>query len=197
VPRAWTAEHVAVLHDLAATASVQITLRRQAEALREALVRQRAVLDAAQECIVAGTPTAASSSSTRPPSACSATPAPEVVGREIAEVLVPPARVGEHRAALARAVAVRCDDATSYRTAELPVLRADGTELHMEVTFARTQLDGRPLFTAFMRDLRDRDARREAELRFRTLVEHAPLITYSPSTTAPASCATSARRSRR
>jgi diguanylate cyclase (GGDEF)-like protein/PAS domain S-box-containing protein len=65
---------------------------------------------------------------------------------------------------------------------ELTAQNSDGEEFPVEIAIRRLAVDGPPLFTAWIRDLRDRtlgeERLRAAELRYRTLVEQLPLVVY-------------------
>ena len=65
---------------------------------------------------------------------------------------------------------------------ELTAQSADGEQFPVEIAIRRLAVDGPPLFTAWIRDLRDRtlgeERLRAAELRYRTLVEQLPLVVY-------------------
>jgi diguanylate cyclase (GGDEF)-like protein/PAS domain S-box-containing protein len=109
----------------------------------------------------------------------------DVLGRELAGLIVPPAHREGHRRALAR----WSEDgpapgagALLGRRLEVHAMRSDGTEFPAELAISRVAVPGPPLFTACIRDISDRadaEARlRAAEFRYRTLVEQLPLITY-------------------
>ena len=61
-------------------------------------------------------------------------------------------------------------------------MRSDGTVFPAELAIGRVEMDGPPVFTACIRDASDRrdtEARlKAAELRYRTLVEQLPLVSY-------------------
>ena len=109
----------------------------------------------------------------------------DVLGRELAELIVPPMYRESHRQALAR----WSEDGPSPgaggllgRRLEVHAMRSDGTEFPAELAISRVDVPGPPLFTACIRDISDRaDAEtrlRAAEFRYRTLVEQLPMITY-------------------
>jgi len=88
--------------------------------------------------------------------------AEEVTGRDLAEAIVPPSLREAHRRGLALHLEtgqVRILD----RRIEMPAMRADGTEFSAEVSVTRTGLPGQPAFTAYVRDITDRQ-RAEQEL---------------------------------
>ncbi len=86
----------------------------------------------------------------------------DVIGREVADTIVPPSLRDMHRAGLARHLAGESRRAIGKRV-ELVGLRADGTEFPVEVALARIDVDERPLFAGSFRDITERK-RAEAEL---------------------------------
>jgi len=111
--------------------------------------------------------------------------AEEVIGRDLAETIVPPSLREAHRRGLARYL--ETGQATILdRRIEMPALRADGTEFPAEVTVTRTSLPEKPeasgapgesgeaAFTAYVRDIGDR-RRAEQEL----IASRARLVTTS------------------
>ena len=105
----------------------------------------------------------------------------EAVGRELAELIVPPELRHAHRSGLARHLATGTERVLGRRL-ELDAVRADGSRLPVEL--AITRVDGHPpLFVGYLRDITQRrhsaNAIEEAERRYRTLVERLPVVTYS------------------
>jgi diguanylate cyclase (GGDEF)-like protein/PAS domain S-box-containing protein len=107
-------------------------------------------------------------------------PRGEAVGRELAELIVPPDLRDAHRRGLARYLATGAESVLGRRL-ELEAVRADGSTLPVELTI--TRLEHRPLFVGYIRDItqsrRSAAAVEEAERRYRTLVERLPVVTYS------------------
>jgi PAS domain S-box-containing protein len=87
----------------------------------------------------------------------------EVIGRDMADTIIPPAMREAHRAGMKR----HRDSPHAPRLGirlELPALRRDGTEVPIEVTVTRMGSGGLPRFTAFIRDLTEvRRAKDEAQ----------------------------------
>ncbi|MBY0493206.1 MAG: response regulator [Cyanobacteria bacterium] len=83
-----------------------------------------------------------------------------VIGRELAETIIPERLRDAHRAGLAR----QTDPAAAImrRRIELVALRADGEEFPIELTLSKVSPAAGPVFTAFVRDLSER-RRAEAE----------------------------------
>jgi PAS domain S-box-containing protein len=89
--------------------------------------------------------------------------ADEIVGLEMAELLVPPALREEHRRGFTRYL--ETGEATLLdQRVEIVGMRADGSELPIELTITRIPLPGRPIFTGFLRDITGRK-QAEKELR--------------------------------
>ena len=79
----------------------------------------------------------------------------EVLGREMAEVIIPAHLREQHRRGLARYLAGGESRVLNQRL-ELTALRADQTEFPIELAIARMPTGGPPLFTGFLRDISDR-----------------------------------------
>jgi PAS domain S-box-containing protein len=90
-------------------------------------------------------------------------PASDAVGREMAELIVPPRLRDAHRRGLARYVETGRGVILDSRL-ELVGKRRDGTEFPVELTITRIALPGAPTFTGYLRDITDR-VRAEEELR--------------------------------
>jgi PAS domain S-box-containing protein len=107
--------------------------------------------------------------------------AAEVVGRRLAQVIIPERLRGAHEAGVRRYARTGAGALIDKRT-EVPAIHRDGHEFEAEVTITAVDLGGTPGFAGFIRDLsRERDAdaaRRRAERRFETLVERMPGIAY-------------------
>jgi PAS domain S-box-containing protein len=87
----------------------------------------------------------------------------EVVGREMAELIVPPALRGEHREGFARYLETG-NARLLGRRIEIVGMRADGSEFPVELTISRIRLPGPPVFTGYLRDITERKSA-ERELR--------------------------------
>src|SRR5262245_10403108 len=79
----------------------------------------------------------------------------EAVGREMAELIVPPALRDSHRRGLARYLATEQPVVLDQRV-ELTGLRRDGTEFPVELAITRIALPGAPTFTGYLRDITER-----------------------------------------
>jgi PAS domain S-box-containing protein len=88
--------------------------------------------------------------------------ADEVVGRELAEAIIPPSLREPHRLGFARYLATG-EAHVLDRRIELTAMRADGSEFPVEIAITRTGVTGDPAFTAYVRDITERQ-RAEHEL---------------------------------
>lgn len=99
--------------------------------------------------------------------------AEEVIGRDLAEKIVPPSLREAHRRGLTRYL--QTGQATILdRRIEMPAMRADGTEFPAEVAVTRTGLPGEAAFTAYVRDITDRQRAEQA-----LMASRARLVTAS------------------
>jgi PAS domain S-box-containing protein len=90
----------------------------------------------------------------------------DVLGQEMAELIVPERLRERHRAGLNRYKATG-DARVLDRPIEMVAMRADGTEFPVELTITRVAGQGSPVFTGYLRDITDRkriDRRRATEL---------------------------------
>ena len=104
----------------------------------------------------------------------------DALGRDLAELIVPPQHRQDHRRGLSRYLATGTASVLGRRL-ELEAVRADGSRFPIEL--AITQLDRHPpLFVGYLRDITQRrrfaEAVADAERRYRTLVERLPVVTY-------------------
>ena len=142
----------------------QVVERRRAEEeVRARESRLRAMLEAALDAVVTMDHEGRVIGWNRAAEATFGYAASEAMGREMAELIVPPALRHLHRRGLAR-----------FRETERPVIldrrleitgmRRDGSEFPVELTITRIPLPGPPTFTGYLRDITER-TRAERELR--------------------------------
>lgn len=104
-----------------------------------------------------------------------------IVGKGLAELIIPPRQRGLHSAGFARFLATGRSTILGKRVEGL-AMRADGSEIPVELTITAIGELPRPKFTAFIRDLTERNEAeanlRQSEERYRELVENAHDIIY-------------------
>src|SRR4051794_12579655 len=124
-------------------------------ALRESEGRMRAILEAALDCVV-----------TMDEHGCVVefNPAAErifgyvredVLGREMAELIVPPHLRDAHRRGLQRYLDTGSPVVLNRRI-EITGMRADGVEFPVELAITRIPVPGAPMFTGYLRDITER-----------------------------------------
>jgi len=91
----------------------------------------------------------------------------EAIGREMAELIIPPSLRDRHREGLARYLATGEGPVLGTRF-ETTGMRSDGTEFPVELAILPLELGDDPLFTGYLRDITDR---RHADEEHSTLLE--------------------------
>ncbi|HEY2239596.1 MAG TPA: PAS domain S-box protein [Streptosporangiaceae bacterium] len=167
-------------HELSAEAELRAQANRErdiaqarAAELAGSEARQRAVLEAALDAVVTidqRSQVTYVNSAFEQTFGCRAA---DVVGRELAEVIIPPAQREAHRQGVARYLATGEAHILDQRI-EVAAQRADGTGFPAEVTVTRTGLPGEPSFTGYIRDITERQ-RAQQEL----MASRARLVTAS------------------
>ncbi|HET7272894.1 MAG TPA: PAS domain S-box protein [Rubrobacter sp.] len=155
--------------------------QRTEEALRESEARKTAIMDSALDCIItmdeAGLITDFNPAAER----TFGHRRDDVLGRELADVIIPPEFREAHRRGLAHFLETGEGPVLNKRT-ELRGMRSDGSEFPVELTIVPIRVGGRPAFTGYLRDITERHHSqaelRRAEARYRALVEQMPAITY-------------------
>jgi PAS domain S-box-containing protein len=168
---ALEAQNAALQHDL-----------RQARTERlQALAGKEAILDSALDCIV-----------TIDHESCIIewNPAAErtfgyareaALGRDMAELIVPPELRQAHHCGLAHYLATG-EGPVLKRRIEVTALRADGSTFPVELAITPTSAGNRTLFTAYLRDIGERQraetALRESEAHFRAIADNIPQMAW-------------------
>ncbi len=94
----------------------------------------------------------------------------EVIGRDLAEVIIPPALRGRHRGGLARYLHTGKATILGQRL-ELTGMRANGSEFPVELTVTRIDESETPAFTGYVRDISDRRRAEEVQAQLAAIVE--------------------------
>ncbi|MEO6269918.1 MAG: PAS domain S-box protein [Lautropia sp.] len=123
--------------------------------LRHSAARTNAILEAALDCIITmdhqGTVVEFNPASER----TFGYPRADVIGRELADLIVPPSLREAHRKGLAHYLATGEARVLGKRI-ELDAMRSDGSQFPVELAITRIPTDGQPMFTAYLRDISDR-----------------------------------------
>ncbi|HZI89438.1 MAG TPA: PAS domain S-box protein, partial [Candidatus Polarisedimenticolia bacterium] len=106
----------------------------------------------------------------------------DVLGADMAGLIIPERLREQHRAGMEHFIVTGEGRLLGHRF-ESVALRADGSEMPVEVTIARISKQGPPVFTGFIRDLTVQksaeNALRDAELRLRTVVSESPVVVFA------------------
>ena len=79
----------------------------------------------------------------------------DTIGQELASLIIPPVLRERHRQGLAKYLATG-EGPVLGRRIEIAAVRADGTEILVELAITPLQVSGRPTFTAHLRDITER-----------------------------------------
>ena len=140
---------------------------RAEDRLRESEARKSAILNAAFDCVItidaAGLVVEVNQATERTFGYTGS----EMVGRDLAELIIPPYLREDHRRGLERYVSTGQARMVGHPM-ELPAMRADGSEFPVEIAITRPKLAGDPLFTGYLRDVTER---KRAEQALRSILE--------------------------
>jgi PAS domain S-box-containing protein len=129
--------------------------KRVQDELKQSEVRKAAILDSALDCIVTinreGRITEFNPAAER----TFGHRRDEVMGKHLADVIVPPPLREKHQQGLARYLTTGESRVIGQRV-EMTAVRADGSEFPVELAITRIPLDGPPSFTGFLRDITER-----------------------------------------
>jgi PAS domain S-box-containing protein len=147
--------------ELAERRLVEERLRQEERELKRSEVRKAAIVDSALDCIVTidhegciteFNPAAEHTFGYR---------RDEVMGKHLAEVIIPPSHREKHRQGFDRYLATGETRVLGKRI-EMTAVRADGSEFAVELAITRIPLEGPPSFTGYLRDITERKRARQA-----------------------------------
>jgi len=138
---------------------------RAEDRVRESDARKSAILNAAFDCIITMDAAGLVVEVNRATEQTFGYAAGDMVGRELAELIIPPVLREPHRRGVERYAATGEGTMVGHPV-ELPAMRSDGSELPVEIAITRPTLPGPPLFTGFLRDITER---KRSEQALRTL----------------------------
>ena len=94
----------------------------------------------------------------------------EAIGKELAELIIPPRLRERHRQGLARYLKTG-EGPLIGKLIEIEALRRDGREIVVALAINATQVNGSPIFTAYLRDITERKRAEETNRRLAAIIE--------------------------
>jgi phosphoserine phosphatase RsbU/P len=160
-PRIWTDEQIEILTELTSSVMTEIELRRavnEAEAHANEMVasvsRTHAMVEAALDCIITMDATGMILEFNPAAERTFGYRAVDVVGRQMADLIVPPDLRDAHWAGVQRFLKTGVASVVGKRI-EVTAMHADGTEFPVELALTMLE-ESEPLFTAYLRDITER-----------------------------------------
>jgi PAS domain S-box-containing protein len=146
--------------ELADRRLVEERLGQEERELKRSEVRKAAIVDSALDCIVTidheGCITEFNPAAER----TFGYRRDEVLGKHLADVVIPPSLREKHRQGFARYLGTGEARVLGKRI-EMTAVRADGSEFPVELAITRIPLEGPPSFTGYLRDITERNRARE------------------------------------
>ena len=94
----------------------------------------------------------------------------EAIGKELAELIIPPRMREQHRRGLAHYLKTGEGPVIGKRI-EIAGVRKDGSEILVELAITALKIDSAPIFTAYLRDITERTRNEEASRHLAAIVE--------------------------
>ena len=94
----------------------------------------------------------------------------QALGQELARLIIPPALRDRHRAGLKRYLETGEGPVLNQRL-EVPAVRADGSEILVELAITALRIEQQPVFVAYLRDITARSRGEEATRRLAAIIE--------------------------
>jgi PAS domain S-box-containing protein len=161
------------LLDLMTTLGAQlgeyVERRRAEETVRQSEARKTAVVHSALDCIVMMDSDGYVVEFNPAAERTFGYSADEAIGKDLAELIVPPELRNSHRAGLARYLSTR-EPRMLDRRVELRAVRKDGSELPVELGITLIDVEP-PMFTGYLRDISERYAAEELKNRLAAIVQ--------------------------
>jgi len=145
-------------------------LEQAHEALRENVARSSAILETSLDCIVTADHEGRILEFNQAAEQTFGYRRDEVIGRLLAETIVPESMRERHSHGLLRIVEAG-DSQLLGRRMEMIARRADGSEFPIELAVSRVALAGPPIFTGFIRDITERKRAEEEVIQLRRQLE--------------------------
>jgi PAS domain S-box-containing protein len=149
--------------EIAERESVEERLRQEETELKRSEAHKAAILDSSLDCIVAMDHEGCITEFNPAAERTLGYEREDVVGKHLADVIVPASLREKHRVGFARHLATG-ESRVLGRRIEMTALCADGREIPVEIAITRIRQDGPPSFTGYLRDITERKRNEEALL---------------------------------
>jgi PAS domain S-box-containing protein len=149
--------------ELAERRLMEERLGEEERELKRSEVRKAAIVDSALDCIVTIDHEGCISEFNPAAEHTFGYRRDEVLGKHLADIIIPPSLREKHRQGFARYLATGEARVLGKRV-EMTAVRADGSEFPVEVAITRIPLEGPPSFTGYLRDITEHKRARQ-ELR--------------------------------
>jgi PAS domain S-box-containing protein len=143
---------------------------RAESSLRESEARQRATLGAALDCVITTNDKGVIVDYNPAAERTFGFRREEAIGREMAELIIPARLREQYHRGMDRYLKTGKSRVVGNRI-EMSALNAEGSEFPIELAIARIELQGAPMFTAYLRDITERKQAGEALKLFRALLD--------------------------
>ena len=160
-PRTPTPEQQELIAQFSHVASIAIERAQSDAALKQGEARKAAILDAALDCIITIDQEGRVIEFNPAAERTFGYPRNKIVGRQLADAIIPPALRRKHRQGLARYLATG-ETRLIGRRVEMTAVRADGSEFPVELAISRIPLEMTRTFTCYLRDITERKQSEEA-----------------------------------
>jgi PAS domain S-box-containing protein len=150
--------------ELAERRLVEERLGQEERELNRSEVRKAAIVDSALDCIVTIDHEGCITEFNPAAEHTFGYPRDGVLGKHLADVIIPPSLREKHRQGFARYLATGEARMLGKRI-EIMAVRADGSEFPVELAITRIPLEGLPSFTGYLRDITERRRARQELLR--------------------------------
>jgi PAS domain S-box-containing protein len=146
--------------ELAERRLVEERLGQEERELKRSELRKAAIVDSALDCIVTIDHEGCITEFNPPAEHTFGYRRDEVLGKHLADVIIPPSLREKHRQGFARYLATGEARVLGKRI-EMTAVRADGSEFPVELAITRIPLEGPPSFTGYLRDITERKRARQ------------------------------------
>ncbi|WP_424631789.1 PAS domain S-box protein [Bradyrhizobium sp. SYSU BS000235] len=154
-PQTPTPEQQQLVAQFSHVASIAIERAQSDAKLKQGEARKAAILNAALDCIITIDHEGRVIEFNPAAEQTFGYPRNMIVGRQLADAIIPPAMRRKHRQGMARYIATG-ETRLIGRRVEMTALRADGSEFPVELAISRIPLEGAPSFTCYLRDITER-----------------------------------------